>query len=86
MLKMNNLEICFHIASTNNAKYVGIKIETRGSKAPEIIINPNENFDAKFEYYKKAYTDDLVLKTYDGIKIIGFTYGNSFEEIEKDLI
>lgn len=80
------LEICFMSAKHNNAKYVGVLIETRGSKAPEIIINPSENFDAKLEYYKKAYTEDLVLKSFDGIRIIGFDYGNTFGQLENSLL
>ena len=58
----------------------------QGFLKPEIIINENENFDSKFAYYKKAYNEGLTLKTFNGIKIVGFTYGNSFEEIEKDLL
>lgn len=85
-LTLINLEKCFYGASMKNKKYVGVKIETRGSDGYEIIINPSINFDKKFDYYKKAYTDDLVLKSYDGIRIVGFTYGDSFEEVEKDLL
>lgn len=37
------------------------------------------------EYYKKAYNDDLTLKSFNGIKIVGFTYGDSYDEIQEDL-
>lgn len=57
-----------------------------GFKNPEIIINENANFDKKFDYYKKAYNENLTLKTFKGIKIVGFSYGNTFKEIEKDLL
>jgi len=85
-MDINNLEKCFYKASQKGAKYVGVKIEMQGFPKAEIIINENENFDSKFAYYKKAYNEDLTLKAFNGIKIIGFTYGDSFEEIEKDLI
>lgn len=85
-LTINNLEKCFYEASQKNKKYVGVKIQMQGFPKPEIIINENANFDSKFVYYKKAYNKDLTLKTFNGIKIIGFTYGDSFESIEKDLI
>lgn len=84
-LRLKHLERCFYEASIKDAKFVGVAIWTKGNEGLEIIINPNVNFDKKFDYYKKAYTEDLVLKTYDGIKIVGFTYGNTFEEIQKDL-
>lgn len=85
-LTINELEKCFYIASKRGIKYVGVKIQMQGFPKPEIIINENENFDSKFAYYKKAYNEGLTLKTFNGIKIVGFTYGNSFEEIEKDLL
>ena len=56
----------------------------KGFRDPEIIINSYENFDSKLEYYKKAYDEDLKLKTFDGIRITDFTYGDSFAKIEYD--
>lgn len=81
-MSMENLEECFKTAIENNSKYIAVKIATRGSEGAEIIINPRCNFEAKLEYYKKAYTDDLVLKTYDGIKIIGFCDSDTFDFID----
>ena len=85
-MKIENLEKCFYEASKQNKKYVGVKIQMQGFSKPEIIINENENFDSKFDYYKKAYNEDLTLKTFNGIRIVGFTYGDSFKDIEEDLI
>lgn len=81
-MSMENLEECFKTAIENNSKYIAVKIETRGLEGAEIIINPRCNFEAKLEYYKKAYTDDLVLKTYDGIRIIGFCDSDTFDFID----
>lgn len=83
---INNLEKCFYEASHKGSKYVGVKIQIEGFPKAEIIINENKNFDMKFAYYKGAYNNDLTLKANPGIQIVGFTYGDSFEEIEKDLI
>lgn len=85
-MKFENLEKCFCEASKQGKKYVGVKIKMQGFPKPEIIINENDNFDSKLDYYKKAYNEDLTLKTFNGIKIIGFTYGDSFKDIEEDLI
>ena len=85
-MKIENLEKCFYEASKQDKKYVGVKIQMQGFSKPEIIINENENFDSKFDYYKKAYNEDLTLKTFNGIRIVGFTYGDSFKDIEEDLI
>lgn len=86
MLNLKSLENCFEAAANKDQKYVAVKIQMEGFEKPEIIINENENFQTKLEYYKKAYNDDLTLKSFNGIKIIGFSYGNSFNDIEKDLI
>lgn len=86
-LNINNLEKCFYEASNQDKKYIGVKVQMYGFEKDEIIINSNENFDKKFDYYKNAYNEDLTLKNApDKIKIVGFTFGNTFEEIEKDLM
>ncbi|NFH40697.1 hypothetical protein [Clostridium sporogenes] len=85
-LNINNLEKCFYEASQQDKKYVGVKIQMEGFPKAEIIINENANFDSKFAYYKKAYNEDLTLKSFNGIKIVEFTYGDTFEQIERDLI
>ena len=85
-MTMDNLEKCFNTAKELNQKYVGVEIEMEGFPKPEIIINENENFDSKLAYYKKAYNEDLTLKAFNGIKIIGFTFEESFDDIEDDLI
>lgn len=41
--------------------FLAVKIETEGNPAPEIIINPAENLDAKQNYYNKAYDGDMTL-------------------------
>lgn len=84
-MSIKNLARCFYEASKQEKKYVAVKIEMEGFKKDE-IINENANFDKKFQYYKKAHNDDLRLKTFNGIKIIGFIYGDTFEEMEKDLL
>ena len=53
----------------NGANFVG-KIQMQGFEKPEIIINERANFKTKFDYYKKAYNEDLTLKTFNGIKIV----------------
>lgn len=81
-LTIDNLEICFNTAIKTNSKYIAVLVKTPNSDKPEMIINANENFNSKLDYYKNAYNKDLTLKTCDGIKIVGFTYGSSFSEIE----
>lgn len=43
--------------------FMVVKIETEGNPAPEIIINPADNFSQKMKYYDKAYNDNMELIT-----------------------
>jgi hypothetical protein len=85
MFTMKNLENVFEAAEKNQNKYIGVKIEAKGSAKPEIIINPSENFKAKLEYYQKAYDENLSLKAAKGIKIVSAAGGNDFAWLETSL-
>jgi len=85
MLKMNNLKKCFDGAKVKNKRFVGVVIGMDGFPKPEVIINEASNFDSKLAYYQKTYDEDLNHKFADGIKIIGFAFGDSFQEIAFDL-
>lgn len=76
-MKKEQLRNIFNNAIAAKAAYVGVSIETRGMEKPEYIINPYENIAQKLVYYDSAYNDDLVLKTYDGIKITGAAAGKT---------
>ena len=83
------LKALFINAKVEGARYIGVKIATEGNSEPEIIINPEKNFDSKFEYYMSAYDDDLILISAKGkkeIRITGIAQGNTFEDIEYQLM
>lgn len=83
------LKALFINAKVEGARYIGVRIATEGSSEPEIIINPEKNFDSKFEYYMSAYDDDLILISAKGkkeIRITGIAQGNMFEDIEYQLL
>lgn len=86
VLTLTELERIFDLANQLGINYIGVKIQMQGFDEPEIIINPKENFESKLEYYKKAYNEDLTLKTFNGIKIIGCESGDNFQEIQDWLI
>lgn len=86
MLTLKDLEKCFYDASQAGDEYVGVKIEMQGFPEPEIVINKSSNFDEKLAYYKKTYNEDLTLKSFNRTKIIGFASGDTFDEIEYELV
>lgn len=53
-------------------EYFSVTIKTEGSQGNEVIINPICNYETKRAYYDKAYDEDLVLKSFSGIKIVGY--------------
>lgn len=88
-MKKSYLKAIFINAKATGAKYIGVRIETEGSSRPECIINPRENFDAKYDYYMQAYDDDLRLIATKGkkdIRITGIAQGDCFEDIEYQII
>lgn len=86
-MKMINLINCFDKANETNSKYIGLAIKIPDADETEIIINPRENFQVKLDYYKKTYDEDLSHNAVgDILQIVGFTYGDSFSEIERDLL
>ena len=88
MSKKEQLIEVFNEAVQLFSDFVAVAIETRGSEGIEIIINPRENLRDKLEYYKKAYNNDLVLNTFDGIKIISacsFDMDTNFEDVRDAL-
>lgn len=62
-----------------NGEYLAVWVSVNGS-APEMIINPKENFEAKLSYYATAYHDDLTLKANPTIKIVRFDVFESMNE------
>ena len=58
MTKQNLIDILTE-AHEVGAKYIAIKVDTRGFDYPEIVVNYKGNILAKLDYYKRAYNDDL---------------------------
>lgn len=81
MKKVDFMQI-FNQAISEGKDFVVAVILTKGSDAPEFIVNPNVNFQNKKEYYEKAYNDELILNIYDGIRIID-CFAGTIEEISK---
>lgn len=74
---------CFQSGKKEDCNYIAVKVKMSNFADDEIIINPMSNVDSKSKYYESAYNEDLTLKNApQNVKIVGYTYGNSFEEIE----
>jgi len=81
MKNLSKLENCFNAAKETNQKFVGVLIQAPGAEKPELIVNENENIDAKLAYYKKAYNEDLTLKAVNEIRIIGYAFGSNLDDV-----
>lgn len=85
-LIMANLEANFIAAKESGAQFVAVVVRMEGFPEDEIIINSRANFDSKLEYYKNTYDSYLRHKHAKGVSIVGFTYGDFFSDIERDLL
>jgi hypothetical protein len=81
---MKELERIFLRAKEIDMKYIAIIVEMPESPQPEIIINDIDNMESKLAYYKNTYDEELNHKFAKGIRILWFTFGNSFVEIERE--
>jgi hypothetical protein len=84
MTNKERLNKLFNQAIEHNYDYIGVVVEMNGFPSPELIINSRANFEKKLEYYNNAYDDDLVLKSFNGIKIIDFGLTCSVSEFASD--
>ncbi|WP_226035718.1 hypothetical protein [Aquibacillus saliphilus] len=78
------LEGLIRLGNSHFAKYDAnwMIIEVKAfDNEPEIIINPKENFQAKLDYYAKAYDNDLTLKTNKNIKIVNFDFVEAIQDV-----
>lgn len=82
-LNMEFLERKFRAAAEAGHNYVAIKVKMAKFPYDEVIINPIGNMEAKLNYYKNTYTEDLEHKFSEGIRIVGVAFGDTFEDIEK---
>lgn len=85
MLTLEYLENCFNNAKKEGQLFVAVKVEMKGLPEHEIIVNPIENVDEKLSYYKAVYDNNLNHKYSTGVKIVGFVFANSMDEIQDDL-
>ncbi|CEQ04093.1 Uncharacterised protein [[Clostridium] sordellii] len=84
MTKQELIKI-FKDAIDTKQEYIGVAIEMPNG-AIEIIINLNNNFKDKIDYYKDKYDDELRMKNCPSIKIVNAYASNRFETLEDMLI
>ncbi|OPH61893.1 hypothetical protein BC351_01230 [Paenibacillus ferrarius] len=80
------LNSAFDTASTLGHRFIGVKVHMEEFKRDEIIINECENFTSKLEYYQKVYDENLRHHFSKGISIVDVASGNSFDELQADLV
>lgn len=72
---------------SKHKKYMGVAILVGNSDVPEIIINKNENFKSKMNYYTSHYDEDLIHKYSKDIriKIDKFIFADDMETLVRFL-
>lgn len=81
-MTIKNLKQAFKEAKEANAQYIGVSIQLPECGEPEIIINPQPNFDEKLKYYERVYDEQLRLHVVPAIRIVGWHYADTFAEIQ----
>lgn len=83
-LTMESLLASFKSDWAKESKFVGLLIDIDGAR--EVIINSKDNYDKKAEYYEKTYDENLYHRHAKEIRIVGYTFGYNFAEIQEDLL
>ena len=83
-LDMKMFEEAFESEWAKESNYLGILVDINGVE--EVIINSKENYKVKLDYYKKAYTKNLIHKHDSKVKIVDFTFEVSYADIENSLL
>ena len=79
-LDIDSLYYAIGLAKIEEAKLFGIVVDIDGNQ--ELIINEVKNMNEKYEYYKRIYTKDLVMKKNKKIRIVDYGFGDSLEELD----
>lgn len=69
----------FEVAIQDNMEYLIVLV--RINDKMEIIINANDNFVNKRDYYNFAYNDDLELATNNDVSIINYMFATDFYDL-----
>jgi hypothetical protein len=69
-----------------SSKYAAIAVTIPGEKGTETIINSHKNIKNKMAYWETAYNEDLTSKTNPEVKIVGYSFANTFAAIEQELV
>lgn len=83
-LDMKMFEDAFDSEWAEESNFLGILVDIDGVK--EVIINSKQNYKVKLDYYKKAYTENLVHKHDSKVKIVDFTFEKNYADIENSLL
>lgn len=80
------LKNCFAQATQKGYKFIGLMVQLEDLTEPEIIVVQRSNFDSKLAYIQETYDNNLRSRMNENIAIIGFTYDNTFEGLEQQLL
>jgi len=86
MISMKDkLKRCIEEGKLKNKTYLGVKIMMKGFDRPEVNIHRIEDIDILRIFNDNVYDDNLVLTSFNKIKIIDFICSDSYSEIEEKL-
>lgn len=91
-MKKSDFKAMFRSAKLTDSRYIGIKIETEGSRQPEVVIIQKEDFDEKLKNYMDAYDGEMVMeiakwnKNIPLSEITDIAKGQTFKDIEYQLM
>lgn len=68
-MRFEHLRAIF-LKAKSEGKGVAVEVTIPGQKDTEFIINKNESIDNKLDYYNKTYSNELIHKYCNNIRIV----------------
>ncbi|AGR46874.1 hypothetical protein SHANETTE_210 [Bacillus phage Shanette] len=78
-----DLIVCIRSAMLEGADWMALLVVMPEHPAPQLIIDPKENFTARLNFLRNTYNENLEHAHNPAVRIVGFSSGSSISKVSK---
>jgi hypothetical protein len=78
-----DLIVCIRSAMIEGAEWMALLVVMPEHPAPQLIIDPKENFTARLSFLRNTYNDELEHAHNPAVRIVGFSSGSNISKVSK---
>lgn len=83
MSNKEDLIVCIRSAMLEGSEWMSLLVVMPEHPAPQLIIDPKENFAARLKFLRRTYNDNLEHAHNPAVRIVGFSHGSSIAKVSK---